>query len=40
VEGSRYLTDGKGRFSIHRQQIDYIESTGDVYEAVKEVRQR
>jgi hypothetical protein len=34
ADGDRYLTDGGGRFSVHRQVIDYIEATGDVYENV------
>jgi hypothetical protein len=37
ADGERYLTDGGGRFSVGRQIIDYIETTGDVYEDVTEI---
>jgi hypothetical protein len=36
--GERYLSDGDGRFCINRQRIDYIETTGDEYEYVEEIR--
>jgi hypothetical protein len=38
--GDRFLTDGEGRFRIEKQKIDYIETTGDEYENVAEIRLR
>ncbi|MDR0596700.1 MAG: metallophosphoesterase [Clostridiales Family XIII bacterium] len=35
--GERFLTDGKGRFSVKRQTISYIETTGDIYENVSQI---
>jgi hypothetical protein len=39
-DGEKYLTDGSGRFAIYRQAVDYVESTGDVYEDVVEIQIR
>jgi hypothetical protein len=39
-DGDKYLTDGGGRFVIYRQAIDYVDSTGDVYENVAEIQMR
>jgi hypothetical protein len=36
-DGARYLTDGGGRFSVSKQIIDYIETTGDIYEDVAQI---
>jgi hypothetical protein len=38
--GERFLTDGGGRFSVSRQTIDYIETTGDIYENVAQIALR
>jgi hypothetical protein len=40
AQGDTYLTDGGGRFVLYRQTIDYVETTGDVYEDVVEIQLR
>jgi hypothetical protein len=39
-DGQTYLTNGGGRFILNRQTIGYVETTGDIYEGVVEIRLR
>jgi hypothetical protein len=39
-DGQTYLTNGEGRFILNRQTISYVETTGDIYEGVVEIRLR